>query len=254
MSNDVVKVLSNTSGDKNIDNESLDVDGTTVLRQRIQIAGASALELAEVKNATPDDDAYGVAIRPVGSLVDSVSGALITITQAHHETHEGDAFVADFLDESMADDDTIVLVFKTMTGSTMRAHMITQFSTLVGGDLKLWEGATWTAESGTSINIRNRKRGASMDSSGLLADQAQAGFVAADVIHANPTGLNTGSAVLLQDIVAWGKKDKLLAGGSRDNDEWLLKPDTQYAVVFTAEGGSNKAHVILNWYEHTDTA
>ncbi len=190
----------------------------------------------------------GVAV----GVIDSLTNAAIGISYAHHEAHEGESFVTTVIDMSMNDGDTIVLVFKTAAG-TNRVHMLLEFSTLVGGELVLWEGATWTAQSGAEMPIINRKREGSMTSSTLLADQAQAGFVAADVVHINPTGLNIGAATSIQDSVAWGIKNQSAAATSRDTDEIVLNPDTQYAAVFTAFGGSNKAHVVMDWYEHTDS-
>jgi len=191
--------------------------------------------------------AGGVAV----GIVDSITGVAIGITNAHHEAHEGDSFVACFVDETMSDAETIILAFKTPAG-TKRVHMLLQFETLVGGSLKLWEGATWDAQTGTQAVITNRKRVTVPGSSGVLANQAQAGFVAAGVVNANPTNFSVGAATLVKDAYAWGQRNQILAGGARDTEEVLLKPETQYAAVFAAIGNSNKAHVILNWYEHTD--
>lgn len=185
------------------------------------------------------------------SFLDQITDATVGISSVHHHLHEGHAYFADFADDSLADDETIILAWKTMAG-TRRAHMVVEHSTLVAGDLEVWEGPSWTAETGTEAPIINRKREASMASSGFLANQAQAGFVAADVVVANPTGLNTGSATSLHHFFSWGTVARPSLGGSRDIREIIQKPDETYAVVFTAEGGSNAAQVLLNWYEHTD--
>ena len=204
------------------------------------------------------DDGPVAAANPLpayllGANLDGVTNAIKTITYPHHAIHDGRGFLADTVDETLDDNATIILAFKTMAG-TKRAHMLFEFTTLVGGDLRVWEGPTWTAETGTLITIKNRKRLASMTSSGLLENQAQAAFTASDALILNPTGLNTAAATSLPHLYAWGKKEKLAGGTTRDGNEWVLKPDTQYAVVFTADGGSNKAQVILDWYEHTDSS
>jgi hypothetical protein len=190
----------------------------------------------------------------ISSPIDDVSAAMTTISYPHHEVHEGSSFNSDAVDETMADDETIILAFKTMPG-TKRAHMFFGFHTLVGGDLAVWEGATWTTSTGTLNPIINRKREASMNSSGLLEDKtATPTFTATNNILLNPTGLNTGSATKIHNPFAWGERKQLLAGGTREIEEYILKPDTQYAVVFTADGGSNKGQITLGWYEHTDSA
>lgn len=190
----------------------------------------------------------GIAV----GILDSVTNAGVGVDFTHYKVHSGDSYIADIVDETLADGDTIILAFRTAAG-TKRVHLFMRFSTLVGGHIRLWEGATWTAQSGTEIAIINRKREAVMTSSGMLADQAQAGFVANNVLHANPTGLNTGSATSIHHLYAWGIKNQSSAESSQDIEEIVLNPSTQYAVVFTAIGAANKAHVILNWYEHTDS-
>ena len=196
----------------------------------------------------------GVAPRTTyipGPPIDDMSGAQIGVSFAHHECHDGDCFVADFADATMADTETIVLALKTMP-DPKQMHLVMEFTTLVGGNLELCEGVTWTAETGTEVEIINRRRRASMDSSGLLANVAQAGFVAADVLVANPTGLNTGSATCMHHIFAWGTQARGSTGGNRDIEEFINMADTAYSLMFTATGNSNAGQVIMNWYEHSD--
>lgn len=194
----------------------------------------------------------GIPNMAIDSPIDSMSAALNSIDFAHHEKHEGNSFESGAVDETLADNETIILAFKTMTG-TKRAHIFFGFHTLVGGDLAVWEEATWTTNTGTLIPIYNDKREVSMNSSGLLEDKtATPTFTATNNILLNPTGLGTGSAINIYPRYAWGQRNQILAGGERDIEEKILKPDTQYAVVFTADGGSNKGQIILGWYEHTD--
>jgi hypothetical protein len=91
-----------------------------------------------------------------------------------------------------------------------------------------------------------------MDSSTFLADAAQAGFVAADVMHGNPTGLGTGSATSLFQWFAMAPQSTKSASSDRDTNEFLLKAGTQYAVVYTATGATNGGSITLDWYEHSD--
>lgn len=49
-----------------IDTDSLTVGSDTVNRQRVRLAGAAAAEVAEVKNAAPQMDAYGQVVRLPG--------------------------------------------------------------------------------------------------------------------------------------------------------------------------------------------
>ncbi len=179
---------------------------------------------------------------------DTVFQIPITIGVEHHEIHEGDAFHSGGVDTSMANTDTLILAFKTPPG-TKRVHILHSFVTLTGGHLEIIEGLTWTNQTGTKQAILNRKREASMDSSGMLEDQAQAGFVASDNMILNPTGLSGGTVI--HTHYAYGEKN-FFAGQGRGTEEFILKPDTQYAFRFTADAASNAAQIMLNFYEHTD--
>ncbi len=194
----------------------------------------------------PNDDTRLAKFDPIFEIP-------ITVDVAHYEVHEGDAFETQFADITMGNNDTIILAFKTAAG-TKRVHLISDFNTLVGGEFILWESPTWTTNTGVLNAILNHKREASMNSSTLLEDlTATPAFTATDNVLSNVTGLNTGAATAIITEYAFGVKNKINAGASRGVTEWILKPDTQYAAVFTSSGASNKAQITLDWYEHTDS-
>jgi len=189
-------------------------------------------------------------------LLDAMSGTPVGITFPHHKIHNGDSFTTNFTDETLADAETIILAFKTATGPK-RIHLFAFFSTLVGGSLNIWEGATWTTTTGVVNPIINRRRDENPNTSGLLEDlTATPAFTATGNILSNPTltgGVVTPtSATSLDKQYAWGEKGKIGAGYLRDENEFILKPDTTYAIVFTSIGASNKAQINLNWYESED--
>jgi len=195
--------------------------------------------------------------RPVGVdklfPIDEHTGGLVTVEHSHHEIHEQHAFTTLFTDTSMADTETIILAFKTMSAPKF-VHFEASFSTLVGGHFQIWEGATWTTNTGTATAITCRNRAHGVCNSDLLEDKtATPVFTVTHNILANVTGLGTGSATGLLNggDYAFGVKGKV-AGGERGLAEYVLKPNTQYAVVFTADGSLNKGQVVLDWYEHTE--
>ena len=67
MANAIVEVTEGSG--KKIDNESLSVGGNTAHRQRVQVSGASALEIAAVINSLPSTE-YGLVVRAVPTLYD----------------------------------------------------------------------------------------------------------------------------------------------------------------------------------------
>ena len=185
-------------------------------------------------------------------LFDAMSGSPVTITFPHHKIHDGTAFTTNVADEAMSNAETIIIVFKTPT-RIKKVHMFVFFATLVGGSLEIWEDATWTTNTGTATTIINRKRDENPVVSGIREDKTTTPvFNATGNVLSNPTGLGTGSAKSIDKQYAWGEKGKIGAGYLRDENEFVLKPDTAYAIVFTAIGDSNKAQVSLNWYESDD--
>lgn len=178
---------------------------------------------------------------------DTLFSVPIVIDVGHHEVHEGDAFITDVTDVTMGDNDTLMLAFKTMAG-TKRAHMVVEFTTLVGGLLEIIEAPTWDVSTGAQNPIYNRKRLGSMTSSGLL-ESTTGSYVANNNVISNPT--NFAGGTVIHEIIAFGAKN-FFSGAGRDVAEFILKPETLYAYRFTAEGASNMAQIVLNWYEHTD--
>lgn len=182
------------------------------------------------------------------SKVDSLTGADIVVDYAHHEVHGKSAFRTSAVDEAMGNADTIELCFKTPAG-TKRAHLTLEFATLVGVKVEVLSGVTWDTGTGAQNAIINRFQEASPESSMILEDTTSS-FVANDAVVLNPDNLAGGT--MLEDFYAWGVKNQAAAGGGRGVAELILEPDTLHAVVLTAIGASNKGHLTLNWYEHTD--
>lgn len=222
------------------------------MRKKSMCLALLLLLLLPLVACTEDSPGYMRVVDSDGNiiLIDEDTGAITTISLSHHIVHEGAAFLSDTVDETLADSENITLVFRTMS-TPETAHMFFEFTTLVGGHLRVWEDVTWTTGTGGLLPIVNRKRETTMTSSGFLEDlTATPVFTATDNILEGVGGLNTAGATQIHHIYAWGKKEKFPAGNVREAEGFILKPDTQYAVVFTAIGGANKAQIILNWFEH----
>jgi len=185
--------------------------------------------------------------------MDGITRASISATLWHHEVHDGHGFVTSMeaTAATMGSGVTETLTFKTPTG-TKRIHMVVDFITLTGGKVEVIEGCDWTAESGTTTVIFNRKRLASMTDSGILEDSGVSTFAATNSMSRTADSFG-GGTVLLPVLHAFGAKNKF-TGAARDAAEWVLKPDTKYGVRFTSAAASNSFQTILNWYEHTDDA
>ena len=167
--------------------------------------------------------------------LDKSTGALITITYAHHEIHDGDMYHCfDSSDNLGAETgDRIQLVFTT-ADIAKRAHII--FETYGSGEhyVTLRE-APAAGTGGAAVTIYNRNRGSSNTPSAITA-------VTKDDSNA------TGGALLFGHYIGAGKT----SGGSvRGVEEWILAPNTKYALRCYATADIN-AYIEMSWYEHVD--
>jgi len=172
-----------------------------------------------------------------------------TLDNAHHEIHDGTCFHTSKADTAMATAATLALCFKT-AATQSRVHMFVHFTTLTGGHVEIIEGPGWTNQTGTKTPIYNRRRQDTMGSSGMLEDQAQAGFVASDNVIYNASAVSGG--VVIYSMYAYGAKNRF-SGAARGESEWVLNSSTQYVVKFTSDAASNKAGLHMDWYEHEDS-
>lgn len=184
----------------------------------------------------------------VVSPVDDLNGAVSVIPYEHKEIHSKDSFHVDTTDTSMANNDTLVVAFKTPAG-TKRGHMVIGFHSKGMANIQMLEGPTWDNESGSLLPIYNRFREDAPDSSVLLEDAGQASFTATNNLILNPASLAGGAA--LDTLYTFASRNRE-TGGSRGIHEWVLEPDEQYAIVLTANEASNAGQLIVDWYEHTD--
>lgn len=182
-------------------------------------------------------------------LSTSMGGRLTVLSSAEYEAHEGHAFTFGIVDEDMDNGATLNVAFKTCLPGYGQAHFYAAFSTLVGGSLAIMEAPTWTTNTGTATAFYNRRRDVVPIRSMFREDKtATPAFTATNKVLVNVTGLAGGTTVWKR--YAWGERGKVEAGDYRADNEVLLRCDTQYVVLFTAIGASNKGQIILNWLEH----
>lgn len=172
----------------------------------------------------------------------------VGISFEHHEIHDGDTYQVFFEDITLDDNATINFAFKTPALTTKEIHMIVEYATKIGGQLTILEAATWTAKSGTATTPINLNRNSDKTSE-ILGNETTTTFTTANQVALNITTILTTNATVVESDAVYGSK----WGGahsSRGLTEIILKADTTYVVLFTAEGASNFAHLKLRWYEY----
>ena len=177
-------------------------------------------------------------------------GSVAVLSHFEYTVHQGNAFTFNAVDDALGDGGTVIVAFKT--AKKIRVHLVAGFSTLVGGYGEIWEGATWTTNTGTATAVINRSRRGNAVPCTLLEDKTSTpDFTATGKVLVNPTGLGTGSATSIWKRYAWGLIARFEGGEYMASNEFTLKANSAYAVVFTAIGASNKAQIIMNWIEGT---
>jgi hypothetical protein len=163
--------------------------------------------------------------------LDSSTRALNCIDNAHHEIHDGSAFVVNTVVD-LAGNSSQTNIFVSGL-SNKESNMIWRFISEAEADFKLYEDVT-VSSSGTPVTIWNRNRASLTTSNSLVFSSAEIS--------------DTGTNLIVHHH--WGSgKD---GGELREISEWVLKSGTVYSTVLTNEvATANQVTFILDWYDHT---
>lgn len=203
------------------------------------------------------DQKYSIPVRRTESVnasanpisIDSSTRAQVSITYAHHEIHGGSSYTCQLVSESLADNASIAIAFKT-PNTAKWLHLIPAFVAKAAGHLKIVENATWVASTGnTSLPVYNRNRN-SLNTTGIEENTTVATFTGTGNAIANPLGLSEAGGTVIEKFYAFS--DKKIGTEQRGTEELILKQDTKYSFVYKADAATNAAHIILNFYEHTN--
>ena len=182
--------------------------------------------------ATVVDAAHPLPVIDAQTLLDTISGAPITIPFEHHEIHEGDAFTA-----SYAADLTNGQVFDILIvtpDSADLAHFVWAVDFELEGHVSIYEAPTAT-QAANPIVAYNRNR------NGTPA-------AATVVVTHSPTAVTVGTTLIRDAHAGAGK---ILSGSRADGREFILKANTKYLMRITnATANPNWISVWLDWYEH----
>lgn len=162
----------------------------------------------------------------------------VHITVEHHEIHAGNAF-----NYKYAGDGGFSVAFKVPATSTL-VHMFFSYAAESDAVVTLYEGRTWTTNTGTVHPVLNRNRNSSITSI-LQEDKTATPAWTGNGVLLTPGGQVGGTAVSVW--TSYG--DKKQGVPSHDANEWVLKSNSTYVLgVVTVDGCA----VRLDWYEHVD--
>lgn len=166
---------------------------------------------------------------------DPATHAMIGVTYAHHEIHDGNSFV---VSEQVQLADAGTREYRIATPNTTRwAHMIVVIDGSLDTTVEIYETTTKTA--GTAMTARNRNRN-SANAATTTITHTPGGAGDGTLIWTTRFGNDSGPA---------GKGGT--GGGSRGVDEWVLKQNTAYLIRITSNSADNNVATQFDWYELT---
>ena len=194
----------------------------------------------DLKTASPHLTSVGGKVDKFA--LDKSTGAQITITYPHHEVHSGSSFRASHF--AAGGSGTKATISFTTADTDKWLHVIFTSRSNVEAIFTFGEGATVTGSSGSDYAPRNRNRNSTKTSG--VSGAGSAGAAGNCTVGGTVTDFGT---ILEQLHFGSGVK---VGGDTRGTAEWVLAPNTVYAVEIESQAASSEVFVDADWYEHSD--
>lgn len=166
------------------------------------------------------------------SFKDEPTGSDTTVDWAHHEVHEGDAFVQSTHATGVASGAFLGLTVIT-PDTTKWLHTTFVVTGTLAFVARVYEAATVDVE-GSATTAYNRDRNSGTTSGGT--------FRLGDTFTSKGT-------LIWQQYVGAGNKT---GGGALIRSELILKQNTTYLFELESKAAANVLSGALDWYEHTN--
>ena len=175
---------------------------------------------------------------PVVPTADTATHAINVVDYAHHEIHEGDAYI---VIHSMLRDDTEVSEVRIQTPDTTKwSHALIGVRTALASTVAFHEGTSMTHDVANVITAFNRNRNSTSTSAMLICH--------------TPSGADTSAPTFTEYIGAAASGGRIAVGGGTGGDraEYILKQNEDYLIRVTSRADGNAITILADWYEHTN--
>jgi len=173
----------------------------------------------------------------IAAASEPVTGAISSINVEHTNIHEG-KFFESYNKFTLAAAGTRFVTMKTPANKNLHYKPTGLVTSADKVTVEFFEGATVTAATGTAATPANHNRNSAITSGVTLLD--------APTVTANGTKFT--QVYIPGSTGVGGSRYGDSAGVS--NSEWVLKPNTQYAIKVTnGSSASNDIQVNFQWYE-----
>ncbi len=172
---------------------------------------------------------------------DKNTGAIIMISNGHHEAHDGHSFIVSAYDKDLDNGQEISIALKTPVSPT-QIHMFIDASNSSESIFQVLESPTITAGSGTTQSALNKNR--------ILKTASTVKNIADAVGEVTVSPTITADGTASAGILIGAGREKGISN-TREELEIILDYDTLYAFRITGENDNGSANISLSWYEHT---
>ena len=169
--------------------------------------------------------------------LDRATWVMPTITYEHHEVHSGSHYCISITDTDLDTAETNGIVLIT-TNSTKWVHMLFSADDTVAATLSIYEGIIQT-NLGAAITPINSDR-----NSTNLSDTK--------LYQGSTTVITNFGTVVKRTLIGTNNPLNRQGGGTRGENEYILKQNTAYAILIEGNADNGRANVGLCWYEHTN--
>ncbi len=193
----------------------------------------------------------------IGGAFDSAGDVPVVIDFAHHKVHNGDTFTCNLSNATTNIGEMTVIAFST-PNTTEWTHLTVDVSATHAATFGIYETTSIDDNEGTDLTVYNRDRNSSGTSTLYTCDTGGAiviGKVSLFLETAAATAnITKTTAIHVEQIGQAGNPINVKGGNSRGTREFVLKQNTQYAVILTdGTVDDSTSNIVLNWYEHVNS-
>lgn len=182
---------------------------------------------------------------------DAASGALASVTNEHRKIHEGDSFTCHYDNTVTNVGEMTVIAFNT-PDTTKWIHLVVEYSASAVAAAMLVEAPSTDVDEGTDLTIYNRNRNSPTASGVSTIETVPEVGKATSYNEAQAAGANITTTTQLSRRHIGAGMGPFGSGGTKlQRDEFILAPNTQYAIILEALNNDDNVHNLdLSWYEN----
>jgi|14BtaG_2_1085337.scaffolds.fasta_scaffold41951_2 hypothetical protein len=178
----------------------------------------------------PNPDNYqpdsGKELKDDGSAFDVTEWREQFVPDSHYRIHQGQAYSSHLNEANLSNGSVINFLMQTNGTSP---HITFDVSGKFDYDFEVLEAPSYTG--GSAYPSYNRRRSSTNVATATLLEGVT---------------FTADGTIISSDTVAGGQK---MGGTAEFDNEWILKPSTNYGFRLTSRANSNRVHLNILWYE-----